>query len=179
MRAIKLVIWIRNMIQFVQRLQHALVERNSVSHHRQTAHFVFHFVPNLGKQRRMIGVLIRNAVHLGGPKIISVGHRLDQTIVTLCNFIVSHDDNAHATRTRHLAIGTFKVDGGKIMQMVFGYVGRPFGIRPICTCYFLFISVIIHCACKITEFVQHFRKIMLPLPRKVGLSPTLLNHRIL
>ena len=122
MRAIEFEIRIRNMIQLMQGLQHALVERNTMRHHRQTFHLVLHVVPYLGKQRRMIRVLIGNTVHLGCPKVVSVRHRLDEAIETVDNLIIPYDDQTHTARTRHLTIGTFKVNGGKVAQMVFRYI---------------------------------------------------------
>ena len=118
----------------------------------------------------MIRVLIGNAVHLGRPKVVSVGHRLDEAVKTVDNFIIPYDDQTHTTRTRHLTIGSFKVNGGKIGQMVFGYIRRPFGISPVSN--LLLILFPQHIGRKITDFALLFRKIILTLP-KFGFSPTL------
>ena len=79
----------------------------------------------------MIRVFICDAMHLGGPQVIFVRYRLHEALRPLNNFIIPYDDNAHAARTGHLAIGCFKVDGGEVIQMVFGDVRWPFRIGPV------------------------------------------------
>ena len=56
----------------------------------------------------MVRVLVRDAVDFCRPKVVSVRNWFDQAIVTLCYFIVSHDDYAHTASTRHLTVGTLK-----------------------------------------------------------------------
>ena len=102
------------MIQLMQGLQHTLVKRDAVRHHRQSSHLVFDLVPNLWKQRRMIGVLVCDAMHFSRPEVVFIGHWLHKAVETLHNLIIPNDDNTHAASTGHLAIGAFKVDGSEV-----------------------------------------------------------------
>ena len=175
MCAIKLVVGIFDMVIFMQRLQATLVKRNAMRHHGQILHFVGHIVPHRWKRIGIRRVLIPDSVHFRGPEIVSVGHRLNQTVKTVNDFIIAHDDHTHATGARHLAVGRLKVNSGEVMEMVLGDIARPLGIGPVGTFNLFLICVQKHFGGKITEISLRVRKNMLPLPRKVEFTPPLFN----
>lgn len=161
MRAVELVIWIPYMIVLMQGLQHPFIEGNAMSHHRKSLHLVRHLTPHRRKQRRTIGVLLPDAVHLGRPKIVIVRHRLDKAVELVLDLVIPDDDQAHATRARQLGIGRLEIDGHEVMQMVFRDVRRPFRIGPIGQfplLLFLFLPIPKHNGCKITEKPLQFGK---------------------
>lgn len=71
--AMELIAGIFHPVFFKDSFQTALVKSLVVGYQRKVSDFVFNLLPNLRKGRCIFGVLVGEAMHLGGPRCIVVG----------------------------------------------------------------------------------------------------------
>ena len=98
-------------------LKAALIEAFAVSDKRQVSHIFGCFAPYLGKDRRVFGILLLDSMNFGVPVAIIIGYRFYQTIESIHNLPVFHDDDTDAAGAPNIAISRLEIYGCKVREI--------------------------------------------------------------
>lgn len=112
----KEIIWIVHLINPEGGFQTTFVKAAIVRHQRQIANEGRDFLPHFAENFRVVGVFGGQSMDARVVVAVIIWFWLDESIVLLYNFSMAHHHDAHRTNATADIIGSFKVDGYKILH---------------------------------------------------------------
>ena len=112
--AVELVVGVVHLIDLEHRSQTAFVKRTVVRHQRQPLNQRFNLPPYVGEHRRVVSVLVREAVRLLTEPSVVIGRGFDEAVERVCDVSVAYDNNSHAAHAAAFSVGGFEIDGGEV-----------------------------------------------------------------
>ena len=106
---IKAVFWIIHLIHAMYGFETALVKSCIVGNQRKTLDQWFYLFPYFRENRRIFSVLRAQSMNLLAIPLIVFRLRVNQTIESIGNLAVTHNNNPHATHAGGALISRFKV----------------------------------------------------------------------
>ena len=113
---IECIIGIIHAIATEDGLEAALVERFVVCNQWKPFYQRYYLRPDLRKNRSIVGIFAAESMHPCTEIGIIIGLRLNEGIEGVHDFAVTYYDHPHATDTRPLAIGGFKINRCKVLS---------------------------------------------------------------
>ena len=75
-------------------------------------------MPNIRENRRVLGILPRDAVNDGVPIVVIVRLWLDEGIERIHKLIVFHNYHTYATHAGALVVGGLEIYGGEVVHLL-------------------------------------------------------------
>ncbi len=109
---------VRQAVKVERGPQAPLVERRVVCHERQPVDQCVDLGPHILELGRLVGIGAGQTVHLRVETAVEIRARPDQPIDFLRHLAVAHDDHAHRTDARPVAVGRLEIDRCEIHEEI-------------------------------------------------------------
>ena len=113
----KLIVWIFHLIMGKTSLKATLIKCFIVSYQRQVSHIFRRLVPHFRKNRCVVGVFFFYSMNLGVPIAIMIWNWFYETVKSIHNLPVFHNDDTDAACASDIAISRLEVDSGKVREI--------------------------------------------------------------
>ena len=108
------IVGVVHLIDAEHGLEAALVEGTVVRHERQPFDQWLDLSPHDGEYGRVVGVLVREAVHALAEPCVVVGFGMDERVERVGDDTAAHHHHTHAANAAALPVGGLEVYGGKV-----------------------------------------------------------------
>ena len=113
----ELVIRIIHLIGLKNGLEATLVERAVVGHKWEPSDARGNLSPNVGEERRGVGIGVTEAMHLLAEPRVVVGRGADEAVEGVGDEAAAHHHHTHTAHTAALSVSGLKVDSCKVVHI--------------------------------------------------------------